>query len=104
MSQSSVTQPARKATTQFTTTSAGRTAPKMDVRTVPLDSLALDPGNVRKTAASDSATAELAASIAAVGLITPLGCFETIKADKDRADTPAFSVVAGGRRLAAPLL
>lgn len=73
-----------------------QTARHMDVRNVPLASLTLDPGNVRKSRASERETAELAASIATVGLITPLGCFEISKGKKGK-----YSVVAGGRRLAA---
>lgn len=68
----------------------------MDIRTVPLASLTLDPGNVRKTRASERETGELAASIATVGLITPLGCFEITKGKKGK-----YSVIAGGRRLTA---
>jgi len=44
-----------------------QTARHMDVRNVPLASLTLDPGNVRKSRASERETAELAASIATVG-------------------------------------
>ena len=105
----SKSQTAKTATTSTTTTGTQQSKAKranmkpaaMDVRTVPLDSLALDPGNVRKTGVSDRATAELAASIASIGLITPLGCFETSDAGQTDAGKTGFSVVAGGRRLAA---
>ena len=70
--------------------------PSAEVRTVPLDSLELDPGNVRKAPASDAETAELAASIASVGLITPLGCHAVT-----RGGHTVHSVIAGGRRLTA---
>ena len=51
---------------------------------------------MRRTPASDAETAELAASIAAVGLITPLGCHAAV-----RGGRALYSVIAGGRRLAA---
>ena len=75
---------------------ASATQPAAEIRTVPLDSLEPDPGNVRRTPASDAETAELAASITAVGLITPLGCHAAV-----RGGRTVHSVIAGGRRLAA---
>ena len=84
-----------------TTKASKADAPTMDIRTVPLAWLTLDPGNVRKSRVSDHATAELAASIATIGLITPLGCFEISKGNNDKKGT--YSVIAGGRRLTALL-
>jgi ParB family transcriptional regulator, chromosome partitioning protein len=59
---------------------------------IPLKQLAIWDGNVRKTEGSDTALAELAASIASVGVINPLTVFTKGK---------KHLVVAGGRRLAA---
>src|ERR1700689_3126475 len=60
---------------------------------IPLSKLVLWSGNVRKTAGSDTGLAELAASIAAHGLINPL----TVRPGKG----DMFEVGAGGRRFAA---
>jgi ParB family chromosome partitioning protein len=60
---------------------------------IPLSKLVLWSGNVRKTAGSDTGLAELAASIAAHGLINPL----TVRPAKGET----FEVGAGGRRFAA---
>ncbi len=62
---------------------------------IPLNKLTAWDGNVRKTAGADTALAELAASIAAHGLLQSL-VVRTGKKGK-------FAVVAGGRRLAALL-
>ncbi|MBN8913089.1 MAG: ParB N-terminal domain-containing protein [Rhizobiales bacterium] len=62
------------------------------IQTIPLNKLILWPGNVRKTAAEDG-VAELAASIAAHGLLNPL----LIRKDK----RGKFAVIAGQRRLLA---
>lgn len=64
-----------------------------DTTSIPLNKLVLWSGNVRKTAGSDTGLAELAASIAAHGLINPL----TVRPGKG----DLFEVGAGGRRLAA---
>jgi ParB family chromosome partitioning protein len=62
-------------------------------RNIPLNKLSPWEGNVRKTEGSDTALAELAASIASIGLIQPLSV------QKGKGDQ--FDVVAGKRRLAA---
>jgi ParB family chromosome partitioning protein len=64
-----------------------------DTTSIPLNKLVLWSGNVRKTAGSDTGLAELAASIAAHGLINPL----TVRPGKGGK----FEVGAGGRRFAA---
>lgn len=64
-----------------------------DTTSIPLNKLVLWSGNVRKTAGSDTGMAELAASIAAHGLINPL----TVRPGKGGK----FEVGAGGRRLTA---
>jgi len=64
-----------------------------DTTSIPLSKLVLWSGNVRKTAGSDTGLAELAASIAAHGLINPL----TVRPGKGGK----FEVGAGGRRFAA---
>ena len=64
-----------------------------DTTSIPLNKLAAWDGNVRKTAGADTALAELAASIAAHGLLQSL---VVRKGKKGK-----FAVVAGGRRLAA---
>jgi ParB family chromosome partitioning protein len=64
-----------------------------DTTSIPLNKLTAWDGNVRKTAGADTALAELAASIAAHGLLQSL----VVRKDKKGK----FSVVAGGRRLAA---
>ena len=64
-----------------------------DTKSIPLNQLVAWNGNVRKTAGADTALAELAASIAAHGLLQSL-VVRRHKGDK-------FAVVAGGRRLAA---
>ena len=64
-----------------------------DTTSIPLNKLVAWSGNVRKTAGADTALAELAASIAAHGLINPL----TVRPAKGET----FEVGAGGRRLAA---
>jgi len=66
-----------------------------DTTSIPLNKLAAWDGNVRKTAGADTALAELAASIAAHGLLQSL-VVRNAKKGK-------FAVVAGGRRLAALL-
>src|ERR1700691_3170113 len=60
---------------------------------IPLNKLTAWTGNVRKTAGADTALAELAASIAAHGLLQPL----VVRAEK----RGKFAVVAGCRRLEA---
>lgn len=60
---------------------------------IPLNKLVVWSGNVRKTAGADTALAELAASIAAHGLL------QSLVVRKDRKGK--FAVVAGGRRLQA---
>lgn len=60
---------------------------------IPLNKLTAWDGNVRKTAGADTALAELAASIAAHGLLQSL----VVRREKNGA----YAVVAGGRRLAA---
>jgi ParB family chromosome partitioning protein len=60
---------------------------------IPLNKLTAWDGNVRKTAGADTALAELAASIAAHGLL------QSLVVRKGKRDT--WAVVAGGRRLAA---
>jgi hypothetical protein len=64
-----------------------------DTTSIPLNKLVAWDGNVRKTAGTDTALAELAASIAAHGLLNNL------LVRKERKGKHA--VVAGGRRLAA---
>jgi ParB family chromosome partitioning protein len=64
-----------------------------DTTSIPLNKLVLWSGNVRKTAGSDTGLAELAASIAAHGLINPL----TVRPGKGGK----FEVGAGGRRFTA---
>jgi ParB family chromosome partitioning protein len=64
-----------------------------DTTSIPLNKLVLWSGNVRKTAGSDTGLAELAANIAALGLINPL----TVRPGKGGK----FEVGAGGRRFAA---
>jgi len=64
-----------------------------DTTSIPLNKLVAWKGNVRKTAGADTALAELAASIAAHGLL------QSLVVRKGRRDT--YAVVAGGRRLAA---
>ena len=64
-----------------------------DTTSIPLNKLAAWDGNVRKTAGADTALAELAASIAAHGLLQSL---VVRKGKKGK-----FAVVAGGRRLQA---
>ena len=68
------------------------------VRSIPLDRLELSPANVRRTAAAESAFAELKASIAAHGLLENL---VVRSVDPDEADTGRYAVIVGGRRLAA---
>lgn len=65
----------------------------MTVTLIPLNKLAAWDGNVRKTSGADTTLAELAASIAAHGLINNL----VVLPEKDGI----HPVVAGGRRLAA---
>jgi ParB family chromosome partitioning protein len=60
---------------------------------IPLNKLTAWDGNVRKTAGTDTALAELAASISAHGLLQSL----VVRRDNNAA----YAVVAGGRRLAA---
>lgn len=62
------------------------------IQTIPLNKLVLSKANVRKTGAEEG-LAELAASIAAIGLRQNLNVRET--------DTGRFEVVAGGRRFRA---
>src|SRR4051812_45716674 len=64
-----------------------------DPTSIPLNKLAAWEGNVRKTAGADTALAELAASIAHHGVL------QSLVVRKGKKNT--FSVVAGGRRLAA---
>ena len=64
-----------------------------DTTSIPLSKLTAWDGNVRKTAGADTALAELAASIAAHGLLQSL---VVRKGKKGK-----FAVVAGGRRLQA---
>src|SRR3984957_4868662 len=64
-----------------------------DTTSIPLNKLTAWDGNVRKTAGADTALAELAASIAAHGLLQSL----VVRNGKKGK----FSVVAGGRRLQA---
>jgi ParB family chromosome partitioning protein len=66
-----------------------------DITSIPLNKLAAWDGNVRKTAGADTALAELAASIAAHGLLQSL----VVRKGKKGS----YAVVAGGRRLAALL-
>ena len=66
------------------------------IRKVPLSRLALAPENVRKTPADPIAEAEMKASIAAHGLLENL----VVRMDGP-ADSGAYAVIAGGRRLAA---
>src|ERR1700691_4543404 len=64
-----------------------------DTTSIPLNKLTAWDGNVRKTAGADTALAELAASIAAHGLLQSLVVRNRKKGK--------FAVVAGGRRLQA---
>jgi hypothetical protein len=64
-----------------------------DTTSIALNKLTTWDGNVRKTAGADTALAELAASIAAHGLL------QSFVVRKGKKDT--YAVVAGGRRLAA---
>ena len=64
-----------------------------DTTSIPLSKLTAWDGNVRKTAGADTALAELAASIAAHGLLQSL----VVRNGKEGK----FAVVAGGRRLQA---
>src|ERR1017187_490012 len=64
-----------------------------DTTSIPLNKLTAWDGNVRKTAGADTALAELAASIAAHGLL------QSLVVRKGKRGT--YAVVAGGRRLAA---
>ena len=66
-----------------------------DTTSIPLSKLTAWDGNVRKTAGADTSLAELAASIAAHGLLQSL----VVRNGKKGK----FAVVAGGRRLAALL-
>src|ERR1035441_4125571 len=66
-----------------------------DTTSIPLSKLTAWDGNVRKTAGADTALAELAASIAAHGLLQSL----VVRNGKKGK----FTVVAGSRRLAALL-
>ena len=61
-----------------------------DITSIPLNKLAAWSGNVRKTAGADTALAELAASIAAHGLLQSL----VVRKGKKGS----YAVVAGGRR------
>ena len=67
----------------------------MTIQTIPLDRLTLAEGNVRRTAAEASLD-ELAASIAAHGLLQNLSV--RALADTDDQPTGRYEVVAGGRR------
>ena len=68
------------------------------IRSIPLDRLELSPANVRKTAAGQSAFAELKANIAANGVLANL----VVRAlGPDTQDNTRYAVIAGGRRLAA---
>ena len=67
-----------------------------DVRMVPLHYLSRDPVNVRRTDA-EGEVASLADSIYAHGLQSPL----SVRLDDPPEDPSAYSVIAGGRRLAA---
>ena len=68
------------------------------IRSIPLDRLELSPANVRKTAAGQTAFAELKANIAANGVLANL----VVRAlGPDTQDDPRYAVIAGGRRLAA---
>ena len=68
------------------------------IRSIPLDRLELSPANVRKTAAGQTAFAELKANIAANGVLANL----VVRAlAPDNQDNPRYAVIAGGRRLAA---
>jgi ParB family chromosome partitioning protein len=64
-----------------------------DTTSIPLNKLVAWDGNVRKTAGADTALAELAASIAAHGLLNNL----VVRKD----GKGKHAVIAGGRRLAA---
>ena len=64
-----------------------------ETTSIPLNKLVAWDGNVRKTAGADTALAELAASIAAHGLL------QSLVVRKGKRGT--YAVVAGGRRLAA---
>jgi ParB family transcriptional regulator, chromosome partitioning protein len=66
-----------------------------DTTSIPLNKLTAWDGNVRKTAGADTALTELAASIAAHGLLQSL----VVR----RGKKGTYEVVAGGRRLAALL-
>ena len=68
------------------------------IQSIPLDRLELSPANVRKTAAGQTAFAELKANIAANGVLANL----VVRAlAPDNQDNPRYAVIAGGRRLAA---
>lgn len=67
----------------------------MTLQTIPLDRLALAEGNVRRTAA-ETGLDELAASIAAHGLLQNLSVRALV--DASGAPTGRYEVVAGGRR------
>jgi ParB family chromosome partitioning protein len=70
-----------------------------DTTSIPLNKLTAWDGNVRKTAGADTALAELAASIAAHGLLQSL----VVRKEPSRAKRggETYAVVAGGRRLMA---
>lgn len=70
----------------------------MTIQTIPLDRLTLAEGNVRRTAAETNLD-ELAASIAAHGLLQNLSVRALV--DADGAPTGRYEVVAGGRRFRA---
>lgn len=70
----------------------------MTLQTIPLDKLTLAEGNVRRTAAEASLD-ELAASIAAHGLLQNLSVRALV--DADGQPTGRYEVVAGGRRFRA---
>lgn len=69
-----------------------------DVKDIPLNQLVLDAENVRKTPSDKAAQAELVASIRSHGLLENL---VVRPAEPDSDGTPRYSVIAGGRRLAA---
>ena len=68
------------------------------IRTLALDTLELSSTNVRKTAASDAAAAELEASISAHGLLENL-LVRPLGTDTDTVQR--YAVIAGARRLSA---
>ena len=68
------------------------------IRTLALDTLELSSANVRKTAASDAAAAELEASISAHGLLENL-LVRPLGTDTDTVQR--YAVIAGARRLSA---